>query len=408
VTGLPSREPVAMRTERARKLIGVDLSDQQMLDALTRLGLPARLEDGRIEVEPPSWRFDLQIEEDLVEEVVRVWGYEQLPVRAPRAPAALMAVPEARRPVSQLKRSVAARDYQEVINYSFVDSALDARLREPGAEVVRLLNPIASQMDVMRSTQWGGLIENLRSNLNRKASRVRLFEVGRVFHADASVPAGPSQVPAIAQPLRLALLAFGPAIEEHWSGAPRGVDFFDVRRDLEVLAGAGLRFEAQAHPALHPGRSARVSLDGVPIGWLGELHPAHQQALELPQAPILAELALDPLLASAVPSYREVSKFPPAIRDLAVLVASDLPAVRVLDEISNAVAAIPAAAVVKNVRLFDEYRGKGLENKEKSLAFRLWMQDTGRTLSDADAAEAVQGIVDWLAQKTGARLRAGS
>jgi phenylalanyl-tRNA synthetase beta chain len=433
-SGLPARELVAMRTARARKVIGVEISDAEMLEALRSLGLPAELESdanaARIVVAPPSWRFDLQIEEDLIEEVVRVWGYDRIPLRPPRAPAVLMEVPEAQRPVSRLKRAVAARDYQEVINYSFVESGLDARLSEyggvsrdsassntafsdassgatPAGGAIRLLNPIAAQMDLMRTTLWGGLIENLRANLNRKAARVRLFEIGRVFRSDAGVEAGPAQVHGVAQPRKLALLAFGPAIEEHWSQPARAVDFYDLKGDLEVLVGRRLQTEAATHPALHPGRSARVLLDGRAIGWIGALHPAQQQALELPQAPILAELELEPLLAASVPVYEEVSRFPPAIRDLAVVVAADLPASRVLDEIAAAVAKVPAAAVVRSVRLFDEYRGKGLENKEKSLAFRLWMQDTGRTLSDADASEAVQEIVGWLGKKIGARLRAG-
>jgi len=407
VTGLPAREPVSMRTARARKIIGVDLADSTLTDAFERLGLHAKLQGDRIVVTPPSWRFDLQIEEDLIEEVARVWGYDRLPQRPPRAPAALMAWPEARRTVSRLKRAVAARDYQEVINYSFVDSGLDQKLglAAEGLSAIELLNPIAAQMDRMRTTLWGGLVENLRANLNRKASRVRLFEVGRVFFADPRVAAGPAQVHGIAQPRRLGLLAWGPAIDEHWSASPRAIDFFDVKGDLEALAGAALTVQAAAHPALHPGRSARLLLDGEPIGWIGEMHPALQQVLELPQPPILAEVELDPLLAAKVPSYREVSKFPPVIRDLAVVVSTDLPAARVLDEIGAAIASVPAAAVVKNVRIFDEYRGKGLENKEKSLAFRLWMQDTARTLSDADATEAVQGIVGWLAEKIGARLR---
>jgi phenylalanyl-tRNA synthetase beta chain len=407
VTRLPERAPVSMRTARARKIIGVDLADSTLTDAFARLGLPAQLQGDRIVVTPPSWRFDLQIEEDLIEEVARIWGYDRLPQRPPRAPAALMAWPEARRTVSRLKRSVAARDYQEVINYSFVDSGLDAQLglAPEGSSAIRLLNPIAAQMDRMRTTLWGGLVENLRANLNRKASRIRLFEVGRVFFSDPAVQAGPARVHGIAQPRRLGLLAFGPAIDEHWSAAPRAADFFDMKGDLEALAGEGLGVQAAEHPALHPGRSARLLLDGRPVGWIGEMHPARQQALELPQAPILAEIELDPLLAATVPVYREVSKFPPAIRDLAVVVSSDIPAARVLEEIAAAIASVPAATVVKNVRIFDEYRGKGLENKEKSLAFRLWMQDTARTLSDADAADAVQEIVGWLADRIGARLR---
>ncbi|MBN9461941.1 MAG: phenylalanine--tRNA ligase subunit beta [Burkholderiales bacterium] len=403
VTGLPAREPVRLRTARARKVIGVEIPDAEIAAIFERLRLPAQPCEGGYAVTPPSYRFDLQIEEDLIEEVARIWGYERLPLRPPRTRAAMRPVPEGRRSVAALKARVAARDYQEAIHYSFVEGALERRLGE--REPIRLLNPIAAQMDVMRTTLWGGMIETLRANLNRKAARVRLFEVGRVFLADASVQAGPQQVHGVAQPQRLGLLAYGTQLDEQWGAAARRVDFFDVKRDLETLAGAPLAVEPASHPALHPGRSARILLGGVPAGWIGELHPAVQQALELPQPPILAEVDLASLLERAVAAYREISKFPPVIRDLALVVAHERPAAQVLAEIAAAVAAEPAAGVVKNVELFDEYRGKGLENKEKSLAFRLWMQDTRRTLSEAEAAEAVEAIVGRLARTIGARLR---
>ncbi len=406
VTGLPAREPVALRVERARKVIGVDVADDEIAAIFERLGLPARREPGRFVVTPPSHRFDLQIEEDLIEEVVRVWGYERLPVRPPKAAAAMRPVPEGRRAVASLKRLVAARDYQEAIGYSFVESALDRRLS--GRDAIRLLNPIAAQMNVMRTTLWGGLVETLRANLNRKAARVRLFEVGRTFAADASVVAGPQQVHGVAQPLRVALLAFGPQLDEQWGASSRRVDYFDLKGDLEAIAGAALETEPTRHVALHPGRSARILLGGAPAGWLGELHPALMQELELSQPPILAELDLEPLLARAVPAHEEVSKYPPVIRDLSLVVGGETPAAQVLAGIHAAVREEPAAGVVKYVKLFDEYRGKGLENKEKSLAFRIWMQDTRRTLSEAEATEAVDAIVARLGRVIGARLRSGA
>ncbi|MGD9945903.1 MAG: phenylalanine--tRNA ligase subunit beta [Burkholderiaceae bacterium] len=406
ISALPAREPVALRLARARKVSGIDLSDDEIIAALERLRLPVRRDGDSVVVTPPPFRFDLQIEEDLIEEVLRVWGYERLPLRPPKASAPMRPAPEGRRSPVALKRAVADRDYQEAIQYSFVESALDKRLS--GVDAIRLLNPIAAQMDVMRTTLWGGLMETLRANLNRKASRVRLFELGRVFLADAQVAAGPQQVQGVAQPLRLALLAFGPSLDEQWGAPARRVDFFDVKGDLEVLAGAGLSVRADTHPALHPGRCARLLIDGEPVGWLGELHPAVQQAFELPQAPVLAELDVEPLLRRPVPVYSEPSKFPPVIRDLALLVDAGLAAGTVQAEIARAVAEKPAARVVKNVKLFDEYRGKGLENKEKSLAFRLWMQDTERTLSEAEAAQAVEAIVAHLAQTIQARLRSGA
>ncbi len=409
VTGLPTRSPVTLRTGRARRIIGADIGDDTMAATLERLGLPVTRAADSLSVVPPSWRFDLQIEEDLIEEIARIWGYEQLPLRPPLAPAVLAEWPEGRRTLSRLRRSIAARDYQEVINYSFVERELDEKLahRPTASRPVELLNPIAAQMNRMRSSLWAGLLENLRANLNRRSTRVRLFEIGRVFMADPGVASGPAQVHGIAQPRRLALLAYGPAQEEHWSGGERSVDLFDLKGDLEALCGDDLKVAKASHPALHPGRSGQLLLAGQPAGWIGELHPALQQSLELPVAPLLAEIELDPLLSLSVPVYREISKFPPVIRDIALVVSNDLPAARLFDEIGAAIDAVAVLATVKRVVLFDEYRGKGLENKEKSLAFRIWMQDTSRTLGEAEAGEAVAAIVDWLSSRVGARLRSG-
>ncbi len=403
VLALPERKPVSMRIARARKVIGVDLPAETMARAFERLRLPYRREDDRFVVTPPSYRFDLQIEEDLIEEVTRLYGYERLPIRPPRTATAMRAAPEASRPVSALRHLLADRDYQEVINFSFVASGLDAQLS--GGTPIRLLNPIAAPMDAMRTTLWSGLVESLRFNLNRKAQRVRLFEIGRTFHADASVSAGAHEVRGVSQPQRLALLAFGPALEEQWSMSARDVDFFDVKGDLEALLGSReARYERGEHPALHPGRTARVVLDGSPVGWIGSLHPRLQQALELPRSAVLAELLLEPLLVQPVPLYRDISKFPPAIRDLAVVVPQDVPAAAVRGWILDEVAARTAARAVKKVILFDEYRGKGLENKEKSLAFRIWMQDTERTLNEDEVSAALGAIVGRI-EREGGRLR---
>ena len=407
ITGLPERNPVAMRIARARKVIGIDLTEAEIAQAFQRLQLPARREGDRFVVTPPSYRFDLQIEEDLIEEVVRLWGYERLPVRPPRAALPMRAQPEARRSRFAVRRAIAARDYQEVIGYSFVASDLDRMLGN--GEPIRLLNPIAAQMDVMRTTLWGGLVETLRANLNRRASRVRLFEAGRVFAADASVQPGPLAVNGVRQPEMLAGIAYGPAADEQWGQPSRPVDFFDVKADLQALFGSLVpRYERAEHPALHPGRSARLLLDGRPVGWLGALHPAHQQALELAQAPVLFEIEMDALVSRPVPSFEPVSRFPPVVRDLALVLDQSIPAQRLLDEVEAARAETPSGSLVRNVILFDEYRGKGLENKEKSLAIRLWMQDTQRTLNDAEVNDLIAAIVDRLGRSLGARLRSGA
>jgi phenylalanyl-tRNA synthetase beta chain len=409
VTGLPERKPVAMRIARARKVIGVDLDEAQIAQCFERLRLPHRLEGDRFVVTPPSYRFDLAIEEDLIEEVARTWGFERLPVRPPHAASPMLAQPEDRLGVSAVKRALAARDYQEVVTYSFVDSTLDARVGPAGASSIALLNPIAAQMDRMRTTLWGGLLETLRANLNRKATRVRLFEAGRVFFADPTVEPGPLAVRGVRQPLVLAALAYGPVADEQWGLANRVVDFFDAKGDLESLLGGGeTRFERDEHPALHPGRSARVYAGERAIGWIGALHPALQQQLELAQAPVLFEVELDALTRARVPAFSEVSKFPPVVRDLAWVVDQQVSARRMLDAVREAAAESPGGGLVKNVRLFDEYRGKGLENKEKSLAIRFWMQDTQRTLNDAEVAALMAGIVDGVGRRLGARLRSGA
>ena len=405
VTALPERPQVALRVERARQIIGAPVGEGEIAEVFKRLGLSFEHQGDRFVVTPPAYRFDLQIEEDLIEEVARIWGFERLPLRPPRAPSAMRPVPEGRRSVLSIKQALAARDYQEVITYSFVESELDSKLS--GVAPVRLLNPIAAQMNVMRTTLWGGLIETLKSNLNRKAARIRLFEAGRVFMSDPAMAAGPLQVPGIAQPWRLAALASGSVAPEQWGWPGRSVDFHDVKGDLEALF-SPLRpsFEAGSHPALHPGRCACVSLEGRPIGFIGELHPALQQALELPMAPVLFEIELDALRTRAVPVHTELSKFPPVMRDIALIVPIDMPAARVEQAIADAVRDQPSASVIKHVALFDEYRGKGLENKEKSLAFRLRMQDTARTLSDAEAQGAVQCVLSFVERALGARLRA--
>ncbi len=404
IVALPERHPVRLRTARANKVIGAELDDAEIADIFTRLGLDFEHQPGSFEVTPPSYRFDLLIEEDLIEEVARIWGFERLPQRPPVAALPMLACPEGRRSAFAIKRLLVARDFQEVINYSFVDARLDALLSQ--AATVRLLNPIASNLDVMRTTLLGGLIDNLRANLNRKASRVRLFEVGRVFHKDDDVESGPLAVAGIAQPRHVAAIAYGDAAEEQWGLPGRGVDFFDLKGDLVTLAPEEeWSFAAGEHPALHPGRAARVKLRGNDIGWMGELHPALQQQLELPRAALVFEIDLEPLLAVQIPLATELSKFPPVIRDLALVVAESVPAADVIAAVRAAAQAEPVAKSVKYVKLFDEYRGKGLENKEKSLALRIWMQDTDRTLDDSQVTQAMQAIVARLAAVIGARLR---
>jgi phenylalanyl-tRNA synthetase beta chain len=400
VARLPGRKPVHVRSARAAKILGIDVSDAEIAAIFSRLGLAsARAADG-FDVTPPSYRFDIAIEEDLIEEIARIHGYERIPANQPRTRAAMSPQREAARPLMRVKEAIAARDYQEVVNFSFVEAEWERDFCGNDAPV-RLLNPISSQLSVMRSGLAGSLAANVRYNINRKQERVRVFELGRVFRADASVSDGPLTVAGIAQPLKLAAIAYGPAYPEQWGLAQRKVDFYDVKGDIEsLLAPANIRFERTTHPALHPGRAAQVLLDEKAIGWLGELHPRWQQKYELPQAPVLFELDLDALLAVTMPAYSEVSKFPPVVRDLALVVDESVPVEALLEAMQSA-----RPAVVQELRLFDLYRGKGVAAGKKSLAFRVVMQDTSKTLTDVETEAAMAQLLQLAAETVGAELR---
>ncbi|WP_306397802.1 phenylalanine--tRNA ligase subunit beta [Telluria beijingensis] len=406
VVKLPDRQPVQLRTARAQKVIGVPLTDEVIADIFTRLGLEFTRGEGTFLVTAPSYRFDIEIEEDLIEEVARVYGFENIPANPPVAPSAMLIEPEDTRSLFAIRHQLADLGYQEVVNMSFVESAWEQDFAG-NAEPIRLQNPIASQLSVMRSSLIGSLVANVRYNLNRKAGRVRVFEVGAVFMRNAAVQDGPLAVAGYEQPKRVAAIAYGPALDEQWGQPTRAVDFFDVKADLEALfAPRQLRFTKAEHPALHPGRCATVELDGKQIGLVGELHPRWLQKYDLPQAPVLFEVDAEALRQRVMPRYAEISKFPGATRDLALVVKQDVPAQSVLDAFQAEIAANPAGKIVQAVVLFDEYRGKGLETDEKSLAFRFSLQDTQSTLQD-DAVDAIMAAVaESASTKLGARLRA--
>ena len=400
VAGLPQRKPVHMRSARVAKVLGIRVSDAEIAAIFSRLRFAAAKTADGFSVTPPSYRFDITIEEDLIEEIARIYGYERIPANQPHARALMRPQREAGRPLMRVKEAVAARDYQEVINFSFVEAGWERDFC--GNEVpVKLQNPISSQLSVMRSSLAGSLVANVRYNLNRKQGRVRAFELGRVFRDDESVAEGPLTVKGIAQPLKIAAIAYGPAYPEQWGLADRSVDFYDVKADVESLFAFGATgFERATHPALHPGRTANVLRDGKPVGWVGELHPRWQQKYELPQAPVLFELDLDALLASYIPVYREVSKFPPVIRDLAVVVDEAVPEWTLEEAMQSG-----RPAVVQDLWLFDLYRGKGIDAGKKSLAFRVVMQDTSKTLTDAEAEAAMAQLLQLLDKSVGAKLR---
>ena len=394
---MPARNPVRLRTARACAVIGMVFSPEQIAGLFNGLGLPFVREGDDFLVTPPTWRFDIEIEEDLIEEIARLHGYDNIPAPAPRGNLKMMVQPEAQRPAARVRQLLVDRGYQEVVNFAFVEEEWEADFAANAAPI-RLANPIASQMAVMRSTLFGGLISNLLTNLKRKQSRVRLFETGRTFHRDAQG----APVEGFRQSWQLAGLAYGGALPEGWGSGARKMDFYDVKGDLEaLLAPAQLRFEKLVHPALHPGRAARVLLDGRDIGCLGELHPEWIQKYDLPQAAIVFEIDFAAATEVNVPAYVEVSKFPPVIRDLAIVVDQSLALQTLLDALKG-----QFPALVQDVQLFDVYTGKGVPENKKSLAFRIVMQDTQRTLQDTEVDLAMQQLVSCLEQAFAAQLRA--
>lgn len=409
IVNLPQRTPVTMRVARAQRVIGIAIEADEMARIFTRLGLDYEFDGEIFIVTPPSYRFDIEIEEDLIEEVARIYGFEKIPARPPVAANEMRATNETQRSIHALRHALAARDYAETVNFSFVDESWERDFAGNEAPV-RVLNPIASQMSVMRTTLFGSLINVLRHNLNRRADRVRVFEAGRVFLRDTSVPASEMTVEGYAQPKRIGALAYGPAADEQWGLATRAVDFFDVKADVEALFAPRIaRFVKAEHPALHPGRSARIELDGRSVGWIGELHPRWMQQYDLPHAPILFELDAEALMARALPAPTDVSKYPPVRRDIAVVVDQNVPVQALLDEMQRALGE-DACKFVQRVALFDEFRAKsstsgGMAVHEKSLAFRVTLQDAGGTLQDETVDAAVKTLVDRLARVYGARLR---
>lgn len=402
VLALPEAKPVTLRVARAAKVIGLPLTQPQCADVFRRLGLAFTEGEGTITVTPPPYRFDLAIEEDLIEEVARVVGYEQLPMTPPIAPVTARVRPEARRSAAMVQRALAALDYQETINFSFVEERWEHELAG-NADPIRVLNPIASPLAVMRSSLVGSLVGVLRHNLARRQSRVRVFEIGRVFRRAPDATDGPLSVAGVDQPVRVAALAYGPADGLQWSRKEQPVDFFDAKGDVEaLLAPAVPRFVPDTHPAMHPGRCARVELEGRAIGFVGELHPKWRQAYELPQAPVLFELELAAVLQRPLPAFEPLPRQQAVQRDLALVLKDDV-------KHDALVAALENDALIRRATLFDVYKPAqavaGIGADERSLAVRLELLDPDATLTDERIDAAVAAAVARVATAFGGRLR---
>ena len=389
---LPAHKTVAVRTTRVEKLLGVAVDEARIEKILAALGLqPQKTADG-FAVTSPSFRYDIEIEADLIEEIARVYGYENIPDDYTSGQLAMLKLPETRRARFAVYQQMAARGYQEVVSYAFVDEQWE-RDFAANQNPIRLQNPLAAQYSVMRSTLIGGLVEILQNNLNRKQNRVRVFEIARVFAKQAD---GSFQ-----QNERVGGLVYGSADPEQWGEKSRAADFYDVKGDVEdLLAGKDITFVKAEHPALHPGRTAHIVSDGRVVGFIGELHPQWLQKYDLPQAPLLFEIDMDVVLGKAKTVYQQVSKFQPARRDLAFVLPESISH----DDLLNALKSVKDK-LIQDISVFDVYRGTGLSEGMKSMAVKVVLQDSEATLTD-EVLEASMARLVAAAATVEATLRA--
>ena len=393
---IPSRTAVSFRPARARTVIGADIPDDDIHGILERLGLGV-VERGGASwlVTPPPWRFDISIEEDLIEEVARVYGFDRIPETDPATPLAIPALGESRVTDEAIADLLVQRSYFEAINYSFVDPALQSVLC-PGEPTLDLANPISSDLAQMRVSLWPGLVRALIENQHRQQPRVRLFELGRKFLVEGEQT---REVPVVAG------LVAGPALPEQWGATATDVDFFDLRADVEALfrltgEADAFRLAAVPHPALHPGQSAHILRDGLPVGWLGRLHPEIERRLELTYSALVFEIETEPGLQGRVPHFREISRFPSVRRDLAIVVPEAVPVQALLDTVRSSVGGLLTGLVV-----FDIYRGRGIDEGFKSVATGLNLQDISRTLTDDEIDAVVAQVVGDLEREHNATIR---
>ncbi len=388
--GVAPRTAIPFRPGRARRVLGFELADEAMAGILTRLGMGVELAGEGFLVSAPSHRFDITREVDLIEEIARVHGYDDIPAAPLRGEHAMLPADEKKRPANDVKNLLVSRGYQEVVTYSFISDELDADFRSQG-EAVPLVNPIASQMGVMRGSLMGGLLQTLRHNLNHGQERLRLFELGRVFI---------SPKPAD-QPLRAGGLAYGAALPEQWGEKARATDFYDLRADLEALLHPlQTLFVPGRHPALHPGQCAQVSVEGMAVGWLGALHPGLMQKYGLAKAPFLFEVDLASLVRRPMPRYTSVARLSAVRRDIAVVVDGNVPVGEMLARVQA-----EKPALVTEFNLFDVYQGQGVEAGKKSLAFKVLVQHTEKTLTDQEIDAVVQDVLEILRNNFKASLR---
>lgn len=390
INQLPERVSVTLRYARLMSVLGINIPKQTVGTLLTQLGFKFTENADVFVIKAPSYRFDITREEDLIEEVARLYGYDKIPATKPIANLSMLSAPEAVLNAAWLHDTLQAQGYQEIITYSFVDESWEHDLLG-NANPIKLKNPIASNLSVMRSGLWGGLLDTLTYNINRKQERALLFEVGSSYHPTTQ---------GFNEQGRVAGLFYGAYQPEQWGAIAKDVDFYDVKATIEQLTQGNAEYRAETHVTLHPGQSARIYLDGNPIGWIGKLHPKWQQHYSLAKSCFLFELDVLPLLKKPVASYLEVPKTLAIRRDLAIIVDVNMSAQAIISTIKNA--SIP---LVTQVQLFDIYQGKGIPENKKSLALSVLMQDTHKTLVDVEAEAAMAQLLKLLEDQFGASLR---
>jgi phenylalanyl-tRNA synthetase beta chain len=392
---MPKPKSIHLRRARIAMLLGIRIDDATVTNMLLRLGMLVKTTDDGWDVVAPTHRFDIEVEVDLIEEVARVFGYDAIPETTAVEQTPLPTVTESEVDPDLAAATLVARDYREVVTYSFIDAESDALLSGSESALV-LSNPISSDMSVMRSSIWPGMLMAAASNVARQQARIRLFEIGTTFTGTLEQPE---------EHRCIAGLATGSRLPEQWGANSQSVDFFDIKADVMAVLGlagdaAGIEFEACEHPALQPGQAARITRDGNVIGVLGKLHPQHEAYFELKGDVFLFELDAEIALKSAAPQVHPVSKFPSIRRDIAVVVDERISAAELVRTVAGS-----APALISEVRVFDVFKGSGIEAGLKSVALGLILQETSRTLTDVDADAVLTAAVRKLQDKFGAELR---
>jgi len=392
---LPVRTPMTLRSSRLARILGTEVPADRVQQILSSLGLKAVANESGWTVDVPSYRFDIDVEDALVEEVARIYGYDEIPEITAVGGTPLAKMTETRVDLDAIADALVARDYLEVITYSFIDADSDALVSGAESELV-LGNPISSEMSVMRSSVWPGLLAVAEANASRQQERIRIFEIGKTFHGNLRAPV---------EVMRVSGLIAGSVLEQQWGSPLQSVDFFDIKADVEAILGmtgqgGNFEFVAAEHRVLQPGQTAEIRRDGEAVGVIGKLHPDIARRYDLERSVILFELDAEACFAAKVPAVRPVSRFPAIRRDIAVVVAEEVIA-------ADLIAAVESAApeFVTSVRIFDVYRGPGIEAGRKSIALGLILQETSRTLTDDEADTVMSAVLHILQQDFGAELR---